>query len=104
MYVILLRKKILFDFRIFQFNYMHIYFLKKEKYPGKTKNWPKLEKTIRLFLNNCIRFLRDLSEDDIIQYVLHHLEPCTLYMGCFPKISREYLRVKDFFFSMLKKK
>ncbi|KAG1461151.1 hypothetical protein G6F46_001277 [Rhizopus delemar] len=71
----------------------HIYFLKKEKYPGKTKNWPKLEKTIRLFLNNCVRFLRELSEDDIIQYVLDQLEPCTLYFGPFPKVSTEYLRV-----------
>ncbi|KAI8326759.1 Noc2p family-domain-containing protein [Choanephora cucurbitarum] len=71
----------------------HIYFLKKEKYPGKTKNWPKLEKVVRLFLNNCVRFLRELTEDDIIQYVLEKLEPCTLYFGCFPKLSREYLRV-----------
>ena len=71
----------------------HIYFLKKEKYPGKTKNWPKLEKVIQLFFNNCVRFLRELSQDDIIQYVLEQLEPCTLYLGCFPKISREYLRV-----------
>ncbi|ORE01527.1 Noc2-domain-containing protein [Rhizopus microsporus var. microsporus] len=71
----------------------HIYFLKKEKYPGKTKNWPKLEKAIRLFLNNCVRFLRELSDDDIIQYVLQQLEPCTLYFGPFPKILTEYLRV-----------
>ncbi|KAI8885406.1 Noc2-domain-containing protein [Backusella circina FSU 941] len=71
----------------------HIYFLKKERYPGKTKNWPKLEKVIRLFLNNCVRFLRELTQDDIIQYVLEQLEPCALYFGCFPKISREYLRV-----------
>ncbi|KAI7898298.1 Noc2p family-domain-containing protein [Cokeromyces recurvatus] len=71
----------------------HIYFLKKEKYPGRTKNWPKLEKTIQLFLNNCVRFLRELSEDDIIQYVLEQLEPCTLYFGPFAKLSREYLRV-----------
>ncbi|CEP18110.1 hypothetical protein [Parasitella parasitica] len=71
----------------------HIYFLKKEKYPGKTKNWPKLEKVIQLFFNNCVRFLRELSQDDIIQYVLEQLKPCTLYLGCFPKISREYLRV-----------
>ncbi|EIE78711.1 hypothetical protein RO3G_03416 [Rhizopus delemar RA 99-880] len=65
----------------------------REKYLGKTKNWPKLEKTIRLFLNNCVRFLRELSEDDIIQYVLDQLEPCTLYFGPFPKVSTEYLRV-----------
>ncbi|KAI8979027.1 Noc2p family-domain-containing protein [Pilobolus umbonatus] len=71
----------------------HIYFLKKEKYPGRTKNWPKLEKPVRLFLNNCVRFLRDLSDDEMIQYVIEHLLPCTLYFGCFPKISREYLRV-----------
>ncbi|KAI9263931.1 Noc2p family-domain-containing protein [Helicostylum pulchrum] len=71
----------------------HIYFLKKEKYPGKTKNWPKLERVIILFFNNCIRFLRELSHDDIIEYVLEHLAPCTLYLGCLPKVSREYLRV-----------
>ncbi|KAI9482778.1 MAG: Noc2p family-domain-containing protein [Benjaminiella poitrasii] len=71
----------------------HIFFLKKEKYPGRTKNWSKLEKTIRLFLNNCVRFLRELSEDEIIQYVLEQLEPCTLYFGPFSKLSREYLRV-----------
>ncbi|CAO0798071.1 unnamed protein product [Mucor circinelloides] len=71
----------------------HIYFLKKERYPGKTKNWPKLEKVIQLYLNNCVRFLKELSQDEVIQFVLEQLEPCTLYMGCFPKISREYLRV-----------
>ncbi|KAK4518551.1 uncharacterized protein ATC70_008770 [Mucor velutinosus] len=71
----------------------HIYFLKKERYPGKTKNWPKLEKVIQLYLNNCVRFLKELSQDEVIQFVLEQLAPCTLYMGCFPKISREYLRV-----------
>ncbi|CAO3637149.1 unnamed protein product [Mucor hiemalis] len=71
----------------------HIYFLKKERYPGKTKNWPKLEKVIKLYFNNCIRFLRELDQDEVIQYVLEQLEPCTLYLGCLPKISREYLRV-----------
>lgn len=74
----------------------HIYFLKKEKYPGKTKNWPKLERVIILFFNNCIRFLRELSHDDIIQHVLEQLAPCTLYLGCLPKISREYLRVSGY--------
>jgi nucleolar complex protein 2 len=76
----------------------HIYFLKKERYPGKTKNWPKLEKVVKLFLNNCVRFLRELTQDDIIQYVLEQLEPCTLYFGCFPKISREYLCVSGWFY------
>jgi nucleolar complex protein 2 len=39
-----------------------------------------------------------LTQDDIIQYVLEQLEPCTLYFGCFPKISREYLRVSGWFY------
>ncbi|KAI8150272.1 Noc2p family-domain-containing protein [Fennellomyces sp. T-0311] len=71
----------------------HLFFTKKAKHPAKTKNWRRLEKVVRLFLNNCVRFLRDLDQDDMLQYILTHLEPCTLYFGCFPKAAREYLRV-----------
>lgn len=71
----------------------HIVLTKKVRHPAKTKLWPKLEKVVRLFLNNCVRFLRDLEQDDLVEYTLTQLEPCTVYFGCFPKAAREYLRV-----------
>ncbi|KAG2215861.1 hypothetical protein INT45_012979 [Circinella minor] len=71
----------------------HLFFTKKAKHPAKTKNWRRLEKVVRLFLNNCVRFLRDMDQDDMLQYILTYLEPCSLYFGCFPKTAREYLRV-----------
>ncbi|KAI9322168.1 Noc2p family-domain-containing protein [Dichotomocladium elegans] len=76
-----------------EFTYRHIVLTKKAKHPAKTKNWRRLEKVVQLFLNNCVRFLRDLDQDDMVQYILNHLEPCASYFGCFPKTAREYLRV-----------
>lgn len=71
----------------------HIVTSKKVRHPAKTKNWQKLEKVVRLYLNNCVRFLRDLQQSDLVTYTLTHLEPCSIYFGCFPKAAREYLRV-----------
>ncbi|KAF7722823.1 Nucleolar Complex 2 protein [Apophysomyces ossiformis] len=71
----------------------HIYLTKKVRHLSKTKNWPKLEKVVRLFLNNCIRLLRDVEQDEMVEYMLTELEPSIPYFGCFPKAAREYLRV-----------
>ncbi|KAL0095345.1 Noc2p family-domain-containing protein [Phycomyces blakesleeanus] len=71
----------------------HILINKKVKHPAKTRDWPKLERVIHLFLNNSVRFLRDLDQDDMVGYFVKHLDPCAPYFGCFPKTAREYLRV-----------
>ncbi|KAG0167469.1 Nucleolar Complex 2 protein [Apophysomyces sp. BC1034] len=71
----------------------HIYLTKKVRHPAKTKNWSKLEKVVRLFLNNCVRLLRDMEQDEMVEFTLNELEPSIPYFGCFPKAAREYLRV-----------
>ncbi|KAI7885576.1 Noc2-domain-containing protein, partial [Lichtheimia hyalospora FSU 10163] len=71
----------------------HIIITKKARHPAKTKHWRRLEKVVHLFLNSCVRFLRDLDQDDLVQYILTHIAPATMFFGCFPKTAREYLRV-----------
>ncbi|KAI8098797.1 Noc2p family-domain-containing protein [Halteromyces radiatus] len=71
----------------------HLIVNKKVRHPAKTRFWTKLERVVRLFLNNVVRFLRDLDQDDMLVDILNELEPCAMYFGCFPNLCREYLRV-----------
>ncbi|KAI7869354.1 Noc2p family-domain-containing protein [Spinellus fusiger] len=89
-YTKLVKKTLAAGYPIFS---QHILINKKVKHPAKTRDWPKLKNVIHLFLNNAVRFLRDLDEDTMVNHVLTHLDPCAPYFGCFPKTAYEYLRI-----------
>ncbi|CAO3583304.1 unnamed protein product [Absidia cylindrospora] len=71
----------------------HLIVNKKVRHPGKTRFWTKLCRVVRLFLNNVVRFLRDLDQDELLVDLLTDLEPCAMYFGCFPNLAKEYMRV-----------
>ncbi|KAI8062264.1 Noc2p family-domain-containing protein [Gongronella butleri] len=66
---------------------------KKVRHPSKTRFWTRLRPVVQLFLNNLVRFVRDLDQEDLLMHIMTHTEPCAIYFGCFPKLANEYLRV-----------
>ncbi|ORX63101.1 Noc2-domain-containing protein [Hesseltinella vesiculosa] len=71
----------------------HLILNKKVRHPSKTRFWTRLSPVVQLLLNNAVRILRDLDQDDLLIHILTNLEPCSIYFGCFPKLANEYLRV-----------
>ncbi|KAI9306002.1 Noc2p family-domain-containing protein [Cunninghamella echinulata] len=71
----------------------HILVNKKVRYPAKARFWPKLKLVVQLFLNNVVRFIRDLDQDDLLVHILTHMEPCAIYFGAFPILAKQYIRV-----------
>ncbi|CAO3651904.1 unnamed protein product [Cunninghamella blakesleeana] len=71
----------------------HILINKKVRYPAKARFWPKLKLTVQLFLNNVVRFIRDLDQDDLLVDILTNMEDCAIYFGAFPILAKQYIRV-----------
>ncbi|RUS18104.1 hypothetical protein BC937DRAFT_89144 [Endogone sp. FLAS-F59071] len=60
--------------------------------PATAPKWKALVPVTRSYLNNVLRLLRELTENDMILLVVKEAEQCGALWGCFPKVAKDYLK------------
>ncbi|KAG9297632.1 hypothetical protein G9A89_011147 [Geosiphon pyriformis] len=64
----------------------------KKKLPSANTKWKSIEPLVKSYLISLLHMLRNLSEDDMIYFVVKESEKSVPYYLCFPRLSRDYLK------------
>ncbi|CAG8529719.1 4399_t:CDS:10 [Ambispora gerdemannii] len=64
----------------------------KKKHPNSCKKWKNIESFVKSYLQNILHMLKNLSENDMIYFIVKESEKCVPYYLCFPKLSRNWLK------------
>ncbi|CAG8470161.1 28778_t:CDS:10, partial [Dentiscutata erythropus] len=66
--------------------------LTKEKLPCTHRKWKTLEPLVKSFLSSVLYMLKQVTENDMIYFIVRESEKAVPYYACFPKLSKHYLK------------
>ncbi|CAG8447506.1 10994_t:CDS:10 [Ambispora leptoticha] len=64
----------------------------KKKLPSSCKKWKNIQSSVKSYLQSILHMIKNLSENDMIYYIVKESEKCVPYYLCFPKLSRSWLK------------
>ncbi|CAG8674807.1 12863_t:CDS:10, partial [Cetraspora pellucida] len=66
--------------------------LTSEKLPCTHRKWKTLEPLIKSFLSSVLYMFEQVTENDMIYFIVRELEKAIPYYACFPKLSKHCLK------------
>lgn len=72
--------------------------------PSQSKKWNKVQPLVKHYLQNIIRLLKQLTDQKILYFVCKNSQAAVKYFACFPKLSKEYLKLMLNFWAVSEEK
>jgi len=72
--------------------------------PSQNKKWSRVQPLVKHYLQNIIRLLKQLTDQKILYFVCKHSQAAVKYFACFPKLSKEYLKLMLNFWAVSEEK
>ncbi|RIB18694.1 Noc2p family-domain-containing protein [Gigaspora rosea] len=66
--------------------------LTNEKLPYTHRKWKTLEPLVKSFLSSILYMLKQVTENDMIYFIVRESEKAVPYYACFSKLSKHYLK------------
>lgn len=66
---------------------------RKGFYPKKYPRWKKISSMVKSYLINLIHFMNQLTDPNMIIFLLKQTEKMLGYFGPFPKLAKKFLKV-----------
>lgn len=66
-------------------------------YPKKYPRWKKISSMVKSYLTNLIHFMNQLTDPNMIIFLLKQTENMLGYFGPFPKLAKKFLKVNTIF-------
>eukprot|EP00833_Pecoramyces_ruminatium_P001290 jgi/Orpsp1_1/1175322/evm.model.c7180000053405.1 len=86
------------------FNYHLNYTEDSKQLPSQSKKWNKVQPLVKHYLQNIIRLLKQLTDQKILYFVCKNSQAAVKYFACFPKLSKEYLKLMLNFWAVSEEK
>ncbi|KAG4099925.1 Noc2-domain-containing protein [Neocallimastix lanati (nom. inval.)] len=86
------------------FNYHLNYTEDSKQLPSQSKKWSKVQPLVKHYLQNIIRLLKQLTDQKILYFVCKNSQAAVKYFACFPKLSKEYLKLMLNFWAVSEEK
>jgi len=72
--------------------------------PSQNKKWSRIQPLVKHYLQNIIRLLKQLTDQKILYFVCKNSQASVKYFACFPKLSKEYLKLMLDFWAVSEEK
>jgi len=86
------------------FNHHLNYSEDNKQLPSQSKKWSKVQPLVKHYLQNIIRLLKQLTDQKILYFVCKNSQAAIKYFACFPKLSKEYLKLMLNFWAVSEEK
>ncbi|KAJ1555207.1 Nucleolar Complex 2 protein, partial [Nowakowskiella sp. JEL0078] len=67
--------------------------IKSKRLPSQTTKWKKLQPLAKSYVKNLLGFLKQITDPDMLHFVLTKCEQAIPYVVCFPKLGKELVKL-----------
>ncbi|KAI9293477.1 Noc2-domain-containing protein [Neoconidiobolus thromboides FSU 785] len=61
--------------------------------PSQSKSWKKMQALVKTYLESIVHMLSQITEPDMIKFILDRTQDLIKYIACFPKILKSFLKL-----------
>ncbi|XP_033642128.1 nucleolar complex protein 2 homolog [Asterias rubens] len=66
--------------------------VKKRNLPTTSKKWHQVQATVKIYITDIVKLLKQLSETTIVCVVLRHIHRMIPYFCCFPRLTKDLVK------------